>query len=719
MQRETTSDLLKECRERLSEARNLLNSDRQACLEKTDTALERFLKYLCIKYGANSSTAIDEDGKQISFDNWEFKHCMRYLGGKNVMPRILGKALSQVRKVRNEAKHSGGDELDDVTVIKCFAIVEYAIRSLSDLKKPTSRKHVKISPFVLPPLRRKTISINELKKWEEKSWFVVKNQGSRLVISRRKYSKWELFEIKLRYLFKLLQFEDCIQDIENFDYDELGAQIDVCGGFEGIFLIINCVSKDELSQETLRHKIKEIYSNRYKISKEINTLYQNKYYKQKFVICLEGIEISEKDRSEAESADIAIITDDQVSNWFKYYKTLGVALKYHIVKGLTGTLVTILDKEKDPFFHYPAFKIKQGNKIFYNFLADPQSLTKIAYVYRLELGDPKGYQRDLRRNKLLNINQFLTEEEAYFANSIVMTFDTFSEYSTWSDFDPSPALRFDNVQVGVLNVPKIYCSAEVIDGQHRLYGYLDASEAQKYEKILKRRRKTDRIPVVAVVDPDQNERAKLFTDINANQTKVEIRQLWTLMARAKPDSLMGYIANLVIKLNNTSTFRNRIHIPGINYSRKKMNIANLGKGIMDRKLVDNDPRYIWNLFPGSRNERNYLNVDTSEPVKNIEQFYKPFSRNKKISDFVFTNNGFNVLLRVFTSWLRFDYSRGSMTKTRTKAAITLKALKSFLAKEKYQIDKLLKHTSNEAGRADVARQIMSEIIKQGGPELLE
>jgi len=237
---------------------------------------------------------------------------------------------------------------------------------------------------------------------------------------------------------------------------------------------------------------------------------------------------------------------------------------------------------------------------------------------------------------------------------------------------------------------------------------LDSSEDQRFKEVLQKRRKTDRLGVVAIVDPEEHDRPRFFVDINSNQTKVDPRQLWALMGRIRKNTLMGFIAMLVEALNDGSVFRNKIHIPGVNSSSgKKLNIANLGKGLMDRKLLHK--KELWNLYEGDRNADEYLEAELGAPLKKLEAFFRPFIRDKFLSEFVLSNNGANVMLRILVEKLKFEFDHKRKLSSSEFRRYILRPTKKVLTK--HDLKSLLKRTSNEAGRAEVAKEIMKEIRK--------
>jgi len=710
---------LSDCLEKIGQARQLFKTDPESSIEKADSALELYLKYLCTKHGDKDTSEIEtKDGKKIPFNKWGIAQYLMSLEQHGVLTEYMKSTFWKVRNARNPVKHQNV-QLNPRLIERAIAVVEYVVRYEIIQVLKEKYKHIKQSkipeggPFILPELRNQVKSRIEAKKWTSNgSWIETQSMGSYVRIHREDpYSKWELFEIKLRYLFKLLHFNDCIEEIEDFKYMTLGSQVDACGGSDGIFFVVDCTSKEELGPKTIHVKIRDILSKEKKIIKKIDNLYPNRYHTKIFIICTEDIEINDADKAEAYECDIRLLDNSEVDKWIKYYSTMGVSLRYHILKRLAGFSAVIIDEQKDPFLHYPSFRFEQDGKTIYHFLAEPENILKLAYVYRLEMGDPRGYQRDLKRKKILNINDFLSESSNYFANNIVVCFDSLFNSNEWPDFETQTQGK--GHLYGTLNIPKIACTSEIIDGQHRLYGYLDSSANQELSRILERRRKNDRISIVAITDPEENERARLFADINSNQTRMDPRDVWVIMSKVRPKTMMGFTASLVIALNDGPVFRNRIHIPGKNTSKhKKLNIANFGKGLMDRRLVHKNKEYLWNLYAGDRNNEEYFPNDLISPQKRIEAFFNLFKKHTNLSQFIFSNNGANVILRIFVQLLKYEYVHN---KKLDKSELNKDIVGPVLQKlPKENIVKQLKRTSSEAGRGDLAREIMNDIRKKPG-----
>lgn len=182
-------------------------------------------------------------------------------------------------------------------------------------------------------------------------------------------------------------------------------------------------------------------------------------------------------------------------------------------------------------------------------------------MYRLKNGDPEGYQRDLKPMKLRSINEYLSDYANSFPNSILVSFD--EEGKRKIDWKADARQGGMTIESGWIKIPPFYCFAEIIDGQHRLYGYRDFTEMRQFENQLAPRRKRDRLIVVAIPDPAQNERPALYLAINSTQTKISTRQIWALMGESRPETKMRFISNIVRDLNEKGVFEDEIEIPRV------------------------------------------------------------------------------------------------------------------------------------------------------------
>jgi len=229
---------------------------------------------------------------------------------------------------------------------------------------------------------------------------------------------------------------------------------------------------------------------------------------------------------------------------------------------------------------------------------------------------------------------------------------------------------------------------------------------------LKRRRGSDRLVVVGIPDPAANERPELYLSINSTQTKISTRDIWALMRETRPTSKMGYIGNIIYALNNLprGVFRDEVEIPRVTRGHRRINIANFGKGLSDRHLVDREDRNLyWNLWYGEYGKGEYPATPHEGTLKTLDLYFRCVKNScpddwKSDYSFLRSNNGVNVMLRVLAEILKF-YSNKKFTKKRIdclRRPVLCDYINEKGAKE-------LLEDSSEVGREKIARDIMKRI----------
>ncbi len=186
----------------------------------------------------------------------------------------------------------------------------------------------------------------------------------------------------------------------------------------------------------------------------------------------------------------------------------------------------------------------KGKEIL-TFAIPVDDLLKIGYVFHRGSVSPEAYQRLLTARRLGAVGKFVSKETSYLANNIVVAFESPVKYSK-----------------GMLEIPQITCSAWIIDGQHRLYGFLKIPESADADMVRKKfklivsgikgsRGKTGRLM-----------QANLFREINEYQQKIERNLLLDLYHYLEIDDKRGIFTRVDIakKLRKTSPFIGRLRI---------------------------------------------------------------------------------------------------------------------------------------------------------------
>lgn len=233
-------------------------------------------------------------------------------------------------------------------------------------------------------------------------------------------------------------------------------------------------------------------------------MFPDRKYKVKFIFATKNYYLSEHDKKRLDNYDILHFDDETIKYYQDLTKHLGIAAKYQLLGNVfEGQDIPEIDNK------IPAIKGKMGGYTYYSFSIEPEKLLKIGYVLHRSKANRKlmpTYQRIIKKSRLKSVQNFV-DDGGFFPNSIIINIDTRGK-----------TLRFDTAsiqaensisKIGILHLPRKYRSAYIIDGQHRLYGYIDSVYGE-----------SNSIPVVAFVNLDRKQQVELFMQINENQKPV-------------------------------------------------------------------------------------------------------------------------------------------------------------------------------------------------------
>jgi DNA sulfur modification protein DndB len=299
-------------------------------------------------------------------------------------------------------------------------------------------------------------------------------------------------------------------------------QIDVFAKDSETVLLIECTSSEERKEKSLNELIEKILSISSPVFMSINKHYGPAVkLKLRWIIATRNIQWRTAYLNKAEANKIIVLRDEEID----YFKKLGdlfrAAAKYQL-------LAHVFSEEKihEIDIRVPATKGKMGKQTFYNFLIKPFDLLKIAYVSHKKsrsIKDVETYQRMLIPKRLKSIAKYI-DGGGQFPTNIVINIKAKQE------------LLFDKKEVigessfGTLHLPNRYASAWIIDGQHRLYGYVYS------KRILKRDLDKTTFPVLAYENLPPMAEADLFVDINSKQERVKQNLIKEIYADLKWES---------------------------------------------------------------------------------------------------------------------------------------------------------------------------------------
>lgn len=424
---------------------------------------------------------------------------------------------------------------------------------LTDAKKIKSalekRKKTKIE---------KTISSSQKTLLEEKA-ALEKQDGWEILRKRKKSYRMgkdkpidEQLEDELWTIVAKMGFNE-LSDGRNFTIsvgpDVNPRQIDVFAKDDETALFIECTSSIEPQKKRMDKLIEKISSIRTNVYKSINSHYGRELkLKLRWIIATRNIEWGYADLQKAKAEKIVVLTENEINYFKKLAELYKNAAKYQFL-----SYIFVGESIKGLGIAVPATRGKMGGETFYNFLINPKELIKIAYVSHKACGrveDLETYQRMLAPKRLKAIAKYI-DHEGQFPTNIVVNI--------------KEGIRFEKRETvgdssfGTLYLPDKYGSAWVIDGQHRLYGFV---QSKRFSNINDK----TTFPVLAYENLPSKKEAELFVDINCQQVRVAKNLLNEIYITLNWDSdnynerVDALCSRVVMSLDNraTSPFKNRI-----------------------------------------------------------------------------------------------------------------------------------------------------------------
>lgn len=241
-----------------------------------------------------------------------------------------------------------------------------------------------------------------------------------------------------------------------------------------------------------------------------------------------------------------------------------------------------------------AIKITQPIGDFYYGKIDAELLCQIAEadVRRLEDDDREiesylGIQRPLKKNRVKEINDYITTIDATFPNSIIVAINEDEDIDiTWNN--NKLTIEFpDEKRTKIANI---------LDGQHRLAGFNEQSF--KFEDF-DGEKKDFELLITIFLNADMSVQAKVFSMVNQNQTKVNKSLVYDLESLSKSRSPWRTSHLIAVYLNSLedSPFNRRIKRLGV--KSKKDEVEPLTQAAFVENLVKL-------ISPIPQEDRNYI-----------------------------------------------------------------------------------------------------------------
>lgn len=329
-----------------------------------------------------------------------------------------------------------------------------------------------------------------------------------------------VWALMYRMGFRFLSGDGGAYQVLNGDGEGPAIQIDVVAIDDEVAIAVECKATTSVKNlPGMDELLGKLVSLRAPFTRSVRTQYPLGHKRLTgLLLFTANYSLSVTDRERAKSANVVLMDDSELDYYEALVAQIGAAARYQFLadmfpgKSIPGLEITV-----------PAVKTKFGPYDGYSFAISPEYLVKIAYVSHRAKGkasDVDAYQRMLKRSRLVNIRQYISDGGIFPTNIVLNA--------------PSKYLQFDRAKqestattslVGWLRLRPAYKTAWVIDGQHRLYAYADHPHA-----------KESTISVLCFADLEASEQARLFVDINAEQRKVKQNLLQELFAELHWDS---------------------------------------------------------------------------------------------------------------------------------------------------------------------------------------
>jgi DNA sulfur modification protein DndB len=524
----------------------------------------------------------------------------------------------------------------------------------------------KINSRLLPYIQKKDKKVRH-DEYINEGWFVVKKLKSEFTFQKNKPHD-QAFEEKVWAIFAKAGFGWLNKDRQfKIEYSKKPGvpkkQIDVIAIDDNVAIVTECKSAESRKSKSFQKDIAEISHLKTGIETTLSEVF-GKPIRTAYILATSNYVVSDNDRSRMKDAQIFHMDQDEVEYWNNITKELGEVAKYQMFGRL-------FQHQEIPNLKNRVLAIRgrMGGNTYYSFSLAPEVLLQIGFVlHRTDTTKDAfdSYQRMVKGARLKSISRYITEDEGFFPNSIIINILTHDEEGTPNglNFEKINHVQHDGeTEVGVLTLPNRYRSAFIIDGQHRTYGYGFTDNKH-----------SDQLPIVAFEDLPAQEQTELFIKINHEQKSVPKNLLRTMMAEfnwgsSSPDEAFDALRTRFIhRLNNddkSALFKRIILNEEKQTNLRCLTLENLLKSgigptnffgqIQKKKLVKTG--YFWT---GDYDETLKKSFDFSTYILNFLELNCADQWNKGGGDggFIATNSGIATYFRLVDDLLREHVAYG-------------------------------------------------------------
>ena len=281
----------------------------------------------------------------------------------------------------------------------------------------------------------------------------------------------------------------------------------------------------------------------------------------KVLFVITGKELAQEDLDYAHSKNACVWTETQLRYYMAVADAIGKYAKFEIIHALGLST----DEQKETY-KVLALRLRQPavapNTELFLFTMNAELLLRMCVLFRRAQGNANAYQRMLRKTRLPKVRDFVCSAGAILPTNIIVHLSnkvTVTELKDREYKDQAGNIitltKEKDCDLVVLDMPKEYASFELIDGQHRLYGFVDADDATK---------KTFNLVVLGVKGLTLVKRQETFVAINDNSRRMDPNLVSYLKYTdddflCQQDNALMAI-RIVVELNKDTPFKNSIRL---------------------------------------------------------------------------------------------------------------------------------------------------------------
>lgn len=359
-------------------------------------------------------------------------------------------------------------------------------------------------------------------------------------------------------------------------------------------------------------------------------------------------DVEESDKNFGRTNGVMVWDKRELTYYEAVVEALGSYAKYEIIHSFGIT--TREEKLKDTVLAIRLGQPRPDGTQLYMFTVPAEKLLKVCVVLRKAEGSAYAYQRILSKKRLPKIGAFVGTPSALLPTSLVVhmgegvTIDEIKPELEDARGNKVETARTDH-QLVTLTFPLKYGLMELIDGQHRLFGFVHAQDTTRAAFDL---------VVVGLRDLDEKRRSDTFVAINDNARRVDPNLVSFLrytdderICKQHPD-LMAI--KLVVELNKGSPFKDAIRL--LDVGNQRLTLKGLS-GYDLRGLIS--PNGLLRLHYKSNTSKTYLRV-----LRTFFGLIKAQFRNEwedPDTYIIATNRGISAFFKLMRSMLKTEKKR--------------------------------------------------------------